>query len=553
MNGYAIRETGHTIQEKRYPNPATLSINLRTFAPERNHSHQMSTTSENNKRIAKNSLMLYFRMFVMLLIGLYTSRVVLNALGVENYGILNAVGGVVAMFSFVSSSMSGAISRFTTFTLGTGDKEKLNHVFCTGINIMVGLGLVFVLLTETIGVWFLNTQMNIPEGRMFAANVVLQFSVFSSVVGLICAPYGAAIIAHEKMSVYAYMTILDVTLKLLVAFLLTISPIDVLIFNSILGLCVSLLMRFIYNSYSRRHFEECTYHFIIDKPLLKEMTGFAGWTFFGNTAYLFNTQGVNMLMNIYFGVTVNAARGIAVSVNSHVIQFVTNFTTALNPQITKSYARGDLDYMHGLMCRSAKFSSFLYLLLAVPIVVETPLILKLWLINPPDYASIFVQLTLLGTFLDNVLAGNMVVAMQATGHVSHYQKIVATIGAAVFFGTWIAFALGFPPQSSYVVFAVVYAILIFVRLWLMRGMVKLSTMMYVREVLYKVVPVMCLAFVLPVFIHSLMKPDVLRLVCVCLVSLPVTAALSYYLGMTANEKVFIRKEVISKITSKFKH
>ena len=504
----------------------------------------------NNKRIAKNSLMLYMRMFVMLFIGLFTSRVVLNALGVENYGINNAVGGVVAMFSFVSSSMGGAISRFTTFTLGTGDKEKLNHVFCTGINIMLGLGLIFVLLTETIGVWFLNTQMNIPEGRMEAANWVLQLSILSFVLGLLCVPYNAAIIAHEKMSVFAYMTILDATFKLLVAYLLTVSPIDVLIFFSLLTVGISLLMRFIYASYSKRHFEECTYHFVLDKPLLKEMTGFAGWTFFGSTAYLFNTQGVNMLMNIYFGVTVNAARGVAVNVNGKTVQFIGNFMTAINPQITKSYARGDLPTMHKLMCRSAKFSSFLFFLLAVPIVVETPYILDLWLVNPPEYAAIFIQLTLLGTFLDNVLGGNMVVAMQATGHVARYQKIVASIGTGVFFGSWLVFALGLPPQSSYVVFAIIYAILIFVRLWLMKDMVKLKTMMYVREVLGRVFPVLALAFVLPVVVRCLMEPGIVRLACVVAVSLPVTAALCYYIGMTKSEQVFIQEKVISKAISR---
>lgn len=510
----------------------------------------MPNTSENNARIVKNSLVLYLRMFVLLFIGLFTSRVVLNALGVENYGIQNVVGGVVAMFSFVSGSMGGAISRFTTFTLGQCDRERLNHVFCTGINIMMGLGLIFILLTETIGVWFLNTQMNIPEERMFAANVVLQFSILSFVIGLLCVPYNAAIIAHEKMSAFAYMTILDATFKLLVACLLTISPTDVLIFYCLLNFGISLLMRFIYGCYSRRHFEECRYHFILDKPLIKEMAGFAGWTFIGNTAFLFNTQGVNMLMNIYFGVTVNAARGIAGSVNAHVMQFITNFTTALNPQITKSYARGELDYMHSLMCRSAKFSSFLFFLLAVPIVVEMPLILKLWLVNPPDYASTFVQLTLLGTFLDNVLAGNMVVAMQATGKVSRYQKIVASIGTGVFFGSWAAFELGFPPQSAYVVFAIIYAILIFVRLRLLRSMVKLSTRMYVRDVLCRVFPVLGLAFIPPVFMHSLMEPGIVRLACVCLISVPATAALCYFLGMTANEKAFIWEKVATKIVHK---
>ena len=513
----------------------------------------MPTTSENNKRIAKNTLLLYMRMIFLMLISLYTSRVVLNALGVENYGIYNVVGGVVAMFSFVSGSLSGAISRFTTFELGRGNIEKLKTVFSTSVTIQLCISVVFILLAETVGLWFLNTKMNIPEERLFAANIVLHLSVFSFIVGLISVPYNASIIAHEKMSAFAYISIVEAVFKLGVAILITMSPIDVLIFYAILLAFVSLIIRLIYGIYCKRHFEECTYHFTLDKPLLKEMTGYAGWTFFGSTAYLFNTQGVNMLINLFFDVTVNAARGVAVRVNAIVVQFINNFMMAINPQITKSYARGDLDYMHILMCRSAKFSSFLMFLLAVPIVIEAPLILKLWLINPPEYAAIFVQLTFLGTFIDNVLGGNLVVAMQATGHVRRYQTIVASIGTAVFFGTWLVFWLGFPPQSTYIVFTVVYTVLLFVRLWLLRDMVKLSRMMYVREVLFRVIPVLILSFILPLIVKSFMSPGFLRLVCVCLVSLPVTAALSYYLGMTANEKVFIQEKVISKITSKFKH
>ena len=513
----------------------------------------MTTTAENNKRIAKNSLVLYFRMFVMLFIGLFTSRVVLNALGVENYGINNAVGGVVAMFAFVSNSLSAAISRFTVFTLGTGDKEKLNRVFCTSINIMAGLGLIFLLLTETIGVWFLNTQMNIPEERMFAANVVLQFSVLSSVIGLLCVPFNAAIIAHEKMSAFAYMTILDATFKLLVAYLLTVSPIDVLIFYCLINFGISLLMRFIYNYYSKRHFEECTYHFIIDKPLLKEMTNFSGWIFIGNTAFLFNTHGVNILMNIYFGVTVNAARGVAMNVNGKTMHFVTNFTTAINPQITKSYAKHDLSYMHKLMIRSAKFSSFLYFLLAIPIAIEAPLILKLWLVNPPELAAVLVQLVLLCTFVDGLLTSNFSIAMQATGNVKRYQIISGGISSSVFFLTWLVFYLGFSPEWAYIVYAVMYSILYFIRLRILRDMININCRKYLRDVLGRVLPVLALAVIAPLIVHNVMATGVLRLICVCAVSLPMTSALAYFIGMTGNEKAFIREKVIGKIIRMIKH
>ena len=499
----------------------------------------MSESSANNKRIAKNTLVLYFRMIFMMAVSLFTSRVILNTLGVEDYGINNVVGGVVAMFSVLSGSMSSSISRFITFELGKGDKKRLKTVFSTGINIQLGMSLIILLVAEAAGVWFLNYKMNIPEERMYAANWVFQCSILTFILGLLSVPYNAAIIAHEKMSAFAYISIIEVTLKLIIVYLLTISPYDRLITYSILFMLVGVLIRLIYGYYCKRHFEECTYHLVYDKAILKSMTSFAGWNFLGNGAYMLNTQGVNILMNMYFGVAVNAARGVATQVDAALKQFVNNFTTAVNPQITKSYAQGDLTNMHKLVCRSAKFSSFLMMFFAVPIILETDTILTIWLKTPPAYASIFLQWIIISSFVDSVLANSLVVSMLATGNIKRYQIIVTIVGCLVFPFSWIAYQLGFEPQVGYMLYFVIYSILLFVRLYLLRDMVKLPIMMYVREVLFKVTPVMAISFAIPSILLFVIDEGLLRLVAVVLLSMTVTTVTTYLIGLNEGEKKYI--------------
>lgn len=332
-----------------------------------------------------------------------------------------------------------------------------------------------------------------------------------------------------------------------------ISPFDRLETYAVLLLLVGAVIRFIYGYYCKRHFEECTYHFVIDKPVLKEMTGFAGWNFLGNGAYMLNTQGINILMNLYFGVAVNAARGIATQVDAALKQFVNNFTTAVNPQITKSYAQGDLDYMHKLVCRSAKFSAFLMLFFAIPIILETHSILTIWLKTVPEYAAVFLQLIIISSFVDTVLANSLVTSMFATGNIKRYQIIVTTVGCLVFPFSWIAFQLGFQPEIAYVLYFIIYAILLGVRLFLLKDMVKLPVMMYVRNVLYRVFPVMIISFIPPMIIHFSMQEVWLRLILLCLVSTIVTSIVEYRLGLTKNERKFLIEKIINnKISNNIK-
>lgn len=512
----------------------------------------MSTqSSNNNKRIAKNTMLLYIRMMFTMAVSLFTSRVVLNTLGVEDYGINNVVGGIVTMFSVLSGSLSASISRFITFELGKNNMKRLKAVFSTGVNIQLGMSLLIIVLAEAVGIWFLNTKMNIPADRLDAANWVFQCAILTFVLNLLSVPYNAAIIAHEKMSAFAYISVVEVTLKLIIVYMLTISPFDRLKTYAVLLLGVGAIIRFIYGFYCKKHFEECTYYFVYNKPLLKEMTGFAGWNFLGNGAYMLNTQGVNILMNMYFGVAVNAARGVATQVDAALKQFVNNFTTAVNPQITKSYAQGDLDYMHKLVCRSAKYSAFLMMFFAVPIILETNTILTIWLKNPPAYAAIFLQWIMISSFVDTVLANSLVTSMLATGKIKRYQIIVTTIGCVVFPLSWIAFELGLPPQTGYVIYFIIYSILIYVRLYLLKDMIKMPIRLYAKQVLARVIPVLIVCFIIPGALVFLMSPGWYRLLLVCIVSVMVIVPTEYFVGLNQNERQFFGDK-IGKIINKIK-
>jgi O-antigen/teichoic acid export membrane protein len=363
----------------------------------------MTDKTQNNKRIAKNTLALYIRMLFMMIVSLYTSRVILHTLGVEDFGIYNVVGGVVSMFSVISGSLSAAISRFITYELGKGDKDKLIRIFSSSVTIQIGLGLIILVLAELVGVWFLNDKMNIPDGRIYAANWVFQLSILTFIINLVSVPYNAAIIAHEKMSAFAYISILEVIAKLVIVYLLIISPIDKLIFYAILMATVALMVRFVYGYYCKRHFEECTYHFIFDKELLKKMFGFAGWNFIGAASSVLRDQGGNIIINLFCGPAVNAARGIAYQVNTAINGFVSNFMMALNPQITKSYASGERDYMMTLIFQGARFSFYILLLLSLPVIINVHYILTLWLKIVPEHTTFFVQLVLIFTMSESLI------------------------------------------------------------------------------------------------------------------------------------------------------
>lgn len=502
------------------------------------------TQHYDTKRIAKNTMAMYIRMAVMMVIGLYTSRVVLNVLGVDDYGTYNVVGGVVSMFSLLTASMSASISRYLTFSLGKGDEEKLRRVFSVSLEVQLFLAVVVVLAVEAVGVWFLNTHMKIPDGRLVAANWVMQCTLISFVVDLLMVPYNASIISHERMNIYAYISIWDAVIKLLIVFALYLSPFDKLKTYAVLLLAVSTMTTVIYWLYCRRNFEECHFHVVKDKPLIKEMTSFAGWGMIGDGAWMLNTQGVNILMNMFFGVALNAARGVASTVDNVVQGFVRNFMVALNPQITKSYAAGDLDYMHRLIFMGSKYSYFLMLFFFIPISLETRTILTLWLKIVPDYAVVFTQLTLMST-MSLTLGNTMIPAVQATGKIRNYTIVMGLMALTNFPLTWVAFALGASPTWAYVIYFLIFFSMVFVRLHIVKRLVGLSVRAYVHNVLLKVARVTVIAYILPLGILFLQVDSILRLVEICLVSVISSLLTIYLIGLSDFERKYV-KDILQK-------
>ena len=504
-----------------------------------------SNLNANNKRIAKNTLLLYFRLLITMCVGLYTSRVVLNVLGVNDYGVYNVVGGVVAMFSLFTNSLSAAISRFFAFALGKKDKTKINSVFSTSVSIQLTMAIAIIVIAEVLGFFFLD-RLNLPIERFDAAKWVFHFAVLSFAINLVSVPYNAAIIAHEKMSAFAYLSILEAVLKLAIAFSLSISPYDKLITYAVLFAFVALIIRIIYGAYCRIHFQECRYSFSFDKNLLKEMSGFAGWNFFGSGAYLFNTQGVNIMTNIFFGVATNAARGITNQVEGVIKQFVSSFTTAINPQIIKSYAAGNLDYMHSLICRGAKFSYLLMLFFVVPLMFEAETVLSLWLKNYPPEAPLFLKLSLVGTMFD-MLGNSTANAAWATGNIKRYYIIVSSVGCLVFPISWICFALGCDAYFSYIIFAVIYLILIFVKIFVIRNLISFSAKMFFKDVLLKILPVTIFSFVIPLIIYRQFDQSILRLFIISCTSILAVICSSFFFGLSKNERITILSTVKSKL------
>lgn len=508
----------------------------------------MRDTSANNKRIAKNTMLLYMRMLFLMLISLYTSRVVLHALGVDDYGIYNVVGGVVAMFSVLSGSLNAAISRFITFELGAGNIEKIKKVFSSSITIQLGLAIFFILLAETIGLWFLNYKMQIPLERLNAANWCFQLSIATFAINLWSVPYNAAIIAHEKMSAFAYISILEGVGKLAIALCIEYNPFDRLVFYALLIALLSWIIRLVYTSYCKRHFEECTYHFIYDHELLKRMFAFAGWNFFGAGSWQLMTQGVNLLLNVYFGVAVNAARGIANQVDTAIMQFVNNFMTAVNPQITKSYASGDRSYMFSLMFRGAKFSYFLMLFFAIPIICETDYILSLWLGMVPDHAVAFARLALIVSMI-HVLSNTMITAMLATGDIKKYQIIVGGLGMLVFPLAWLFFYLGLPPETAYLSTIIVFICQLVWRLKLLKDMIGLSPIVYLREVLLNIILVTVLASIIPITLTFALDDNFFRLIVVGLSGTIGNITCIWFVGLNNSERQFVMA-TINKLKSR---
>ena len=511
----------------------------------------MPDNSSNSKRIAQNTILLYVRMLFLMLVSLYTSRVILNALGIEDYGIYNVVGGIVTMFSVLSGSLSAAISRFITFELGTGDSEKLKKIFSSSVTIQIGLALIITILAETIGLWFLNAKMVIPENRMVAANWCYQFSIITFAINLISLPYNAAIIAHERMSAFAYISILEALGKFVVAWCIVISPIDRLIFFAAMVAVMAWFIRVIYTWYCKRHFYECSYHFIYDYNLLRQMFGFAGWNFIGASSAVMRDQGANIILNLFFGPTVNAARAVAMKVSTVITSFINNFMTALNPQITKSYANGDHDYMFKLIYQGARLSFYILLLLCLPVILNTHFILVSWLKLVPEHTVLFVQLILIFAMSESI-SNPLVTAMLATGNIRNYQIVVGGLQMMNLPIAYCCLRWGAIPESVVIVAILISQCCLAARLLMLRGMIGLKIRDYLQHVYFNVIIVAIVSFIIPAIVTQYLSKSFITFLTISVISVVCTLVAELYIGCKKEERELLYTQ-IKKFRKKIRH
>ena len=466
----------------------------------------MGENTNRGARIARNTLMLYVRMFVLMLVGLYASRVVLEALGETDFGIYSVVGGVVAMFTIISGALNSAVQRFITFEMGKGPEAQLNKVYSTAVTIQLLLAAIIVIIAEPVGLWFIRNEMTISPDRIPAAEWVLHFSLMAFVVNLMSVPQMASITAHEKMSAYAYIGILDGFLRLVTALLIVRSGGERLIQYAALMALTVIIVRMAYGIYCRRHFEECRYRPIFDRKLIKDMFSFAGWNFVGVTSGVLRDQGGNILVNLFSGPAVNAARGIAVQLNGAVQGFVTNFMTAVNPQITKSYASGERAYMFSLVRRSSRLSFCLLYLLALPVIFNADYLLGIWLKEVPTHASLFVQLFLIFA-LSESLSNPMITAMLATGNIRRYQLVVGGLQLLNLPVSYLCLKLGAIPEVTVIVAIVISQICLWVRLVMLNKATGFPVLPFVDKVYCTLIfKVVCGSVWLPLFIEAA-KPE----------------------------------------------
>lgn len=503
--------------------------------------------SSSNKTIAKNTLFLYLRMFISLGLSLITGRVVLRTLGVEDYGINAVVGGVLGMFGVIQTSMIGATSRFITYELGRGDKKRLSDTFSTTLTIHIIIGVILVVLLETVGLWFLNNKLVIPENRMFAANVIYQFSVFSTMLGVTQTPYSSTMVAHEKLNVYAYFDILNMGLKLVIIYILLIGNMDKLILYGILTLCVSTFMLLLNRYYCIKHFEEAHYHFIWDKSLLKPIFSFSGWDIFGNFAVMARGEGIAMLINMFFGVTLNAAVGIANTVTAAVGGFTGNIIMAVRPQLIKRYAAGEHEAMLKLMHIGTVLCFILMTYLCVPLMSEIHFVLNLWLGIVPDYACIFTNLVLAFSVI-GCMASIVMTVVEATGKIKKTSIFNGTIYILVIPITYFAYKLGAPAWVPFAYNAFAFFVGSLMNMFFMTRYIPIiSLSCYIRKTILPCFTLFMVVAFPSVILHNYMDESWKRI----LLSVGITVALTTFISYQCMLDKETRIKVLFIIKSKF--
>lgn len=502
----------------------------------------MSDYSINKNRIAKNTMLLYCRMLFLMIVSLYTSRVILDALGVEDYGIYNAVAGFITMFSMISASISGAISRFITFVLGEGNQQKMNRVFCTALSTQFAIGIIVVILVESLGIWFLNTHMTIPTRRILASNWVLQFALITFILNLWNTPYNACIIAHERMTAFAYIGIFEGLVYLLIALGIKVSPIDNLIFYSSLMCVAAFIIVIVYTIYCKKNFEECKICWSFDKKKFVEIFGFAGWNFVGTTSGLLRDQGINLLFNVCYGPTVNAARGLATQVQSAVGKFTQNFFMAVQPQIIKSYAAKRIDDSHSLVLQSSRLAFILMLALVTPIIFEADYILGLWLKSVPEYTVSFVRIILFFSLVES-FSHPLIHLMLATGNIKKYQIVVGSTYIANFFVAWIVLLLGGTPEMSQLTIILFALVALVFRVLMLRPMTNFPVREFFISTVSRCLAIMLISFTVSYFVTKMMSMGLVRLFLNLCATEFILCALTVMLGLKSYERQFVFQKI----------
>lgn len=500
------------------------------------------------KTIVRNAMFLYIRMFLIMGITLYTSRVVLEELGISDYGIYNLVAGFIVMLGFFNSAMSSATQRYLSFDIGRGDFNQLKKTFSSTLTIHIGIAVLGLLLAETIGLWYINNKMVFPHNRFFAVNVVYQFSVLTFLLNIIQVPYNALIVARERMNMYAYVSVLEAVLKLIIVFLLVYFESDKLITYSILTFIVAFVIRLTYQIYCRREFVESKYKFQYDKQYYKELISYSGWNLFGNIAAVAKGQGVNIILNLFFGTVVNAAYGITNQVVGAINLFVTNLQLAFNPQIVKSFSQGNLEKSHYLILQGSKFCFYLLLIIVTPILLNTSYILNLWLKNPPDGTVLFVQIVLINVLID-CLSGSLMTGAQATGRIKWYQILVGTLVFLNLPISYIILKLGYEPYYVFIVSTVISLISLQFRLFFLRKVMAFDMKKYYFIVISKVLILSGIAFGIVFFGINYLPSNVnfLSFVLQSVVTIGMLVCFTILIGLNKREKSLLKDLIKNKI------
>lgn len=501
----------------------------------------------NNKTIAKNTLLLYGRMLITILFGLYTSRVVLQSLGFNDYGIYNLVGGIVSMLAFLNVGMTGASQRYISYALGKGDLDSLKNVFCTSVLTHNTIAILAILLFESIGLWFVNFKLVIDPDRLFAANWVFQCSILTFALSVISVPYTACVVAHERMGQFAYISVLETLLKLFVALSIMYSRWDKLILYATLLMLIQVLVRIIYVVYCKHSFTECKYKFKFDKALYKEMFAFAGWGCVGNMGFSLKDQCSNIILNLFFGTLVNAARGVAVQVNSIISGFAMNFTMAMNPQITKQYAAGNIERSQSLTYAGSKYAFYLLSMICIPFLINEHYVLRLWLGDVPPYTDIFVYITLIASCV-YAFTHTISTAIIATGHVKWFQSILAIILLLDVPFAYVILFLGGEPYMALLPCIFTNFLSLVFRIYLIKHYIpSYSIGMYLVNIVVRSLIVVVLAYSVSYYIGTFFEENFINVVLTSGISVMVLMLLIYIFGLERKERDTISEKIIKKI------